>query len=122
MSVVSPAVSWWASDRVSMGLRYAHTTGAIDHAPRNVHGNTVHALGAFRIQSRFWLTAGYARGIDDFETVTLNEIGNFEANTVLGGFRFELPTLTSVVGSYNYQWRPDEVRVSRFILGLAQRF
>jgi YaiO family outer membrane protein len=122
MAVISPAVSWWASDRLSLGVRWAHTMGRTDDVLDNEHGNTLHARGAYRYRPRFWITAGYARGIEDFETVTADQIGDFQAHTTSGGFRFDLPSLTSVVGGYDYQWRANEVRRSRVTVGLAQRF
>src|SRR5205085_10000265 len=40
MAVLSPAVSWWASDRLSLGLRWAHTMGRTNAVLDNEHGNT----------------------------------------------------------------------------------
>ena len=122
MAVLSPAVTWWATDRVSIGLRYAHEISLSNAMTSNVHGNTLHARGAYRLRPRIWLTGGYTAGIDDFETVSIDQIGNFRAHSVSGGVRWDLPSLTSVVGGYDYQWQPNEIRRSRFSLGLAQRF
>jgi YaiO family outer membrane protein len=122
MAVLSPAVSWWASDRLSLGLRWAHTMGRTNEVLNNEHGNTVHARAAYRVKPRLWITGGFARGIEDFETASIDQIGNFEANTIGGGFRFDLPSLTSIVGGYDYQWRVNDVRRGRFTIGLAQRF
>jgi len=122
MAVLSPAVTWWASDRLSIGLRYAHSISRADELLSNEHGNTLHARGAYRYRSRLWLIGGYAAGVEDFDTVSIDQIGNFRAHSASGGVRWDLPSLTSVSGTYDYQWRSDRVRRSRFLLSLAQRF
>lgn len=122
MAVLSPAVTWWATEGVSIGLRYAHEISQISPMTSNVHGNTLQARGAYRLRPRIWLTGGYTAGIDDFETVSMDQIGNVRAHSASGGVRWDLPSLTSVVGGYDYQWQPNDVQRSRLSIGLAQRF
>jgi tetratricopeptide (TPR) repeat protein len=122
MAVLSPSVTWWAADRLSIGLRYAHSITRTDLVLSNEHGSSLHARAAYRFRPRIWLTGGYAAGVEDFETVSVDQIGNFRANSAAGGFRFDLPSLTSVIGGYDYQWRSDQVRRGRFTVSLAQRF
>jgi YaiO family outer membrane protein len=122
MAVLSPAVTWWAADEVSVGVRYAHAITRTNRTDTNEHGDTLHARAAYRVRPRVWLTGGYTAGVDDFETVSIDQIGNFRAHSVSGGVRLDLPSLTSFVGGYDYQWQPDAVRRSRFSIGLAQRF
>jgi len=122
MAVISPAVTWWAADRLSIGLRYAHSISRSNLLLTNEHGDTLHARGAYRYRPRIWLTAGYTAGVEDFETVSIDQIGDYRAQSVSGGVRLDLRSLTSVVGGYDYQWQPNDVRRSRFSVGLAQRF
>jgi YaiO family outer membrane protein len=122
MAVVSPAVSWWASDRLSIGLRYAHSITQSNQLLDTEHGHTLHARGAYRYRPRLWLLGGYASGVDDFDTVSIDEIGNFRAQAVSGGVRWDLPSLTSLTGTYDYQWRSNDVGRSRLLVGLAHRF
>ncbi len=122
MSVLSPAVTWWASDRLSIGLRYSHSISKTNEFLSNQHGNSLHARGAYRVRPRIWLTGGYAAGVEDFDTVSIDQLGNFKANSLSGGVRWDLPSLTSVVGGYDYQWQSDAIRRGRVSLGLAQRF
>lgn len=122
MAVISPAVTWWATDRLSIGVRYAHSISRSNLLLTNEHGNTLHARGAYRLRPRIWLTGGYTAGVEDFETISIDQIGNYRAQSISGGVRLDLPSLTSVVGGYDHQWQPNDVRRSRFSIGLAQRF
>jgi YaiO family outer membrane protein len=122
MAVVSPAVTWWASDRLSVGLRYAHSITKSNQLFDTEHGNTLHARGAYRYRPRLWLLGGYAAGVEDFDTVSIDEIGRFRAHAVSGGVRWDLPSLTSLTGTYDYQWRSNDVGRSRLLVGLAHRF
>ncbi len=122
MAVLSPAVTWWATDRLSIGLRYAHAISQSNVVISNVHGNTLHARGAYRFRPRLWFTGGYTAGIDDFETVSIDQIGNYRAHSVSGGVRLDLASLTSIVGGYDRQWQPNQVQRNRFSIGLGQRF
>jgi YaiO family outer membrane protein len=122
MTVISPAVTWWAMDRLSLGLRYAHSISKSNQLLSNQHGNSLHVKAAYRYRPRIWITGGYTAGVEDFDTVSIDQIGDFKANGLSGGFRLDLHSLTSVVGGYDYQWRPDDVRRGRFSLSLAQRF
>ena len=122
MAVMSPSVTWWAADRLSIGLRYAHSISRSNPLLTNEHGDTLHARGAYRYRPRIWLTGGYTAGVEDFETISIDQIGDYRAQSVSGGVRLDLRSLTSVVGGYDYQWQPNDVRRSRFSIGLAQRF
>ncbi len=122
MAVLSPAVTWWASDRLSIGLRYAHSISKTNVLLSNEHGNSLHARAAYRFRPRIWLTGGYAAGVEDFETVSIDQVGDFHAHTFSGGVRWDLPSLTSVVGGYDYQRQADAIRRSRISISLAQRF
>ena len=44
------------------------------------------------------------------------------ADTVNVGVQFLLPSLTSIVGGYDYQWREGGVRMGRINVGLVQAF
>src|SRR5687767_6114760 len=78
--------------------------------------------GARRVVPRVWLNAGYAYGSENFETLSPDRVGDFRAHTVSGGIRFDLPSLTSIHGGYEQQWRPNSVRMGRFSVSLQQGF
>jgi hypothetical protein len=60
---------------------------------------------AVRVFPRLSLQAGYASGVDDFDRFSIDRIGDFRANTYSGGVRVYLPTMTAIVGQYEYQTR-----------------
>ena len=126
-TVISPAIQWTpAASRVAVGLRYALSISESRPAsdPLTTDVATSHSLqlqGAYRLRRRVWVQGGYAAGIEDFENYSIDRIGDFRANTLSGGFRIDLPTLTGVVGNYERQWRTG-ADMNRFSLSLQQRF
>lgn len=122
VTVVSPAVAWQASDRLSLGVRYALSVTETSTLLSRENGHSGHVRGAYRLYPRLWVTAGYAGGVEDFENFSIDRIGDFRANTVSGGVRYELPSLTSLVGMYERQSQRGGIDVSRVTVSLAQRF
>ena len=122
LSAVSPEVTWWASDRASVGLRYTLAVTDYDVSDDRVAGHSGALSAGYRAHPRLWVNLGYSRGIDDFDTPSPDRIGRFNADTVTGGIRLDLPTLTSVVGTYQYQWRSRDETMSRVTVSLRQSF
>jgi len=60
--------------------------------------------------------------VESFDTFSTDRLGEFRANTVSGGLRIDLPTLTSILGVYEFQWREQDVNMSRITISFAQRF
>jgi Flp pilus assembly protein TadD len=126
-TVISPAVQWTpAASRMALALRYALSLSEARPASNlsttaTSIGHSLHLQGAYRFRPRVWLQAGYAAGVEDFENFSSDRLGDFRANTLSGGVRIDLPTLTAIVGNYERQWRtgPD---MNRFSLSLQQRF
>jgi hypothetical protein len=121
-TVFSPAVSWPVSERLIVGLRYAVSRTETNPFLESQTGHSAHARADYRMLRRTWLLAGYAAGVEDFENFSVDRIGDFRANTASGGIRVDLPTLTSVIGTYEHQWREGDVDMGRLTLGLQLRF
>lgn len=123
VSVVSPAVTWWTTDRLCLGLRYSMAvTDFGSELLGTVQSHSATLQGAYRVHPRVWAMAGYSRGVESFDNFSVDRIGEFDADTALGGVRFDLPTLTSVIGAYEHQWRGGGIEMGRFTLSFAQRF
>ena len=123
VTTVSPALTWRAADHVSLTLRYA--LSLTDRAGKNTavtKGHSADLRGTYRVHPRVIILAGYAYGVDDFDTLSVDRIGAFSAHTALIGARAEFSSLTSVAGSFERQSRPAGVTLQRFTLTLAQRF
>lgn len=119
---LSPAVAFPISDRTSLALRYAlawtetSTSGAVEI------GHTAQLRAAYRLFRRLSLQAGYAAGVEDFETFSIDRIGDFRANTLSGGVRLDFATLTTVVAGYDRQWRRGGIQMGRVNVAIQQRF
>ena len=64
----------------------------------------------------------YAYGIESFEDLTADRIGNLGANTVAATVQFRLPSLTTVATTWEHQWRSNDSRLDRLTVLLVQGF
>ena len=122
VSVISPGVTWWPTDRTWVAARYYLSLTDFSALTRVQKDHSVGFRAAYQVARRVWLNAGYARGTENFDTLSPDRIGAFRANTASGGVRLDLPSLTSVQGLYEHQWRPRDVEMRRFTVSLLQRF
>ena len=76
----------------------------------------------FRAWRRVDLTVTYAYGIESFEDLTADRIGNLGANTVAATLQFRLPSLTSVATTWERQWRSNDTRLDRLTVLMVQWF
>lgn len=80
-------------------------------------------LGASGHPGRDWtIGAEYTRGPDQLEMLTIDQTGAFETNTYSGFVERLLTPMLSIQGRYDYQDRPDDVRVHRGTFRLVHRF
>lgn len=122
VTTLSPAITFWPSDRLSLGFRYALSVTDTPMFITTSVGNTAQVNGSYQLFPRMWVNLGYARGIEDFEHFSVDQIGAFNANTGSVGLRVDLPWLTSLVGAYERQQRQDDTTMNRVTVGFAQRF
>ena len=122
LSTVSPEMTWWTSDRASIGLRYTLSMTSLDGTDDLTLSSSGALSTAYRVNPRTWLNLGYAIGIEDFDALSVDRIGRFSAHTVTGGLRIDLRTLTTLLGTYQYQWRSDEETLNRVVVALRQSF
>ena len=121
-TIVAPAVTWTASERLWFGLRYAMSWTETSTISAAELGQSAHLRAGYRLYRRVWVQTGYAAGVEDFENFSIDRIGDFRANTVSGGVRLDLPTLTSLITTYERQWRQRNIALGRVTLSLQQRF
>jgi YaiO family outer membrane protein len=121
VTMFSPGVTIALNPRWTLGGRYAFTT--TDTATStDVEGHTIDLRAGHEMTPRIWLRGGYIRGVENFDQFSVDHINDFRANTAHGAIEFLLPSLTSVVGSYDYQWRDGGVRMGRLNVSLVQAF
>jgi len=121
VTMLSPAVTVAVASRWTFGLRYALTTSDTATAS-GIKGHTLDLRAAHEIAPRVWARGGYVRGVENFETFSIDRIGDFRANTANAAVQILLPSLTSIIGSYDYQWRQNGVRMGRINVALVQAF
>ena len=121
-TVVSPGVEWIPEGPLSVALHLAASWTDRPTGASLEKGYSAHLRGAYRVFSRLSIQAGYAAGVEDFENFSIDRIGTFRANTVSGGLRLDLPTLTAVVAGYEHQWRRRDRDMARVTVSLLQSF
>jgi len=119
---IAPAVAFPMSDRISLALRYALSWTETSTTTGVEIGHTVQLRGAYRLFRRWSLQAGYAAGVEELETFSIDRIGDFRANTVSGGVRLDLASLTTVIAGYDRQWRRGDLDMGRVNVAIQQRF
>jgi YaiO family outer membrane protein len=120
--VMSPGLSISATERLAVGARYYLAFTAFQNALRTARSHSAALRVSYQLWPRLWVNGGYARGIENFETVTLDRIGEFRADTGSAGVRLDLPSLTSAYAVYDQQRRPGGATMHRVTLSLVQRF
>jgi len=119
--MISPGVTLAPSPRWTVGLRYALTS--TDFATvTGVQNQTFDVRVAREVAPRIWATGGFIRGVENFDNFSIDEAGEFHAKTVSGSVQILLPSLTSILGRYDYQWRQDSARMGRATISLVQAF
>jgi len=121
-TVVTPAVSFLATDRLAISLRYALSVSETNALVGNEYGQTAHIGGEYQLRRRIWLAGRYAAGVDDFDNFSRDRIGDFRANSVAGGMRFDLPGLLTVVWMAERQWRENDLDMTRLSVSFGQSF
>jgi YaiO family outer membrane protein len=122
VSVLSPGVTWWPNDRLNLGIQ-VHLAFTEIGGSTSIEESTSGLVNAgYRIYPRVWLNAGYARGVESFDTFSTDRLGEFQAHTISGGLRVDLASFRSILGVYEFQWREHDANMSRVTISLSQRF
>jgi YaiO family outer membrane protein len=119
--MLSPGVTLAPTPQWTVGLRYALTS--TDFATvTDIKSHTFDLRIARELTPRIWARGGYVRGVENFDNFSVDRAGEFRANTATAALQILLPSLTSILGSYDYQWRADDVRMGRASIALVQAF
>jgi len=117
-----PILTVRVNDDFLIVARYAHSSSEFDSSGSWV-ANDSGSIGAhLRLLPQAWVGVAWARGVESFDTLSIDRLGDFNANTVRGDVRFDFQSLTTIAGAYEYQWREGDLRMMRVTFGLVQRF
>jgi len=120
--VLTPGVTITINDRALVTARYYRSETDLRDVSSST-GNSGFGIRAYgRAAQRVWLHAGYLRGFEGLDSITVERLFQFDANTVSAGARVDPTPMTSIGGTYEYQRRSDGTHVSTLLLTLIQRF
>lgn len=122
MWAVGPAFRVNVRDDVVLSASYMRTISDFANFTDAVGNNSGDVRVGFRIRPRLWLEAGYARGIENFDRVTMDRLGRFRADTIAGTTRLDLHSLTSIAATYEYQRIEGGIKMGRLTGRFIQSF
>lgn len=117
----SPGLMVALGDGAAVTLRYYRSHSEFDNG-FDEGSSGVHLGGRARAGRRLWVNAAYVRGFEALPLITVERDLQFEANSVLAGFRFDATPFTAIGGTYSHQWRAADARVQTLRINLIQRF
>ena len=122
VTAASPLLAWDTGERWRLATRYTYSWSSFDTTGESSGDHSVLLRETFRAWRRVDMTVTYAYGIESFEDLTADRIGNLGANTIAATLQFRLPSLTSVATTWEHQWRPNDSRLDRLTVLIAQGF
>ena len=122
VAAVSPILAWDTGERWRLGARYTYSRSSFRATGESSGDHSVVLRETFRAWRRVDMSVTYAYGIESFEDLTADRIGNLGANTVAATLQFRLPSLTTVAATWERQWRSNDTRLDRLTVVMVQRF
>jgi tetratricopeptide (TPR) repeat protein len=120
VTAASPLLAWDTGDRWRLAARYTYSWSSFHTTGESSGDHSVLLRETFRAWRRVDITATYAYGIESFEDLTADRIGNLGANTVAATLQFRLRSLTTVATTFERQWRSNDTRLDRLTVLMAQ--
>jgi YaiO family outer membrane protein len=122
VTAASPLLAWDTGERWRLATRYTYSWSSFRTTGESSGDHSVLLRETFRAWRRVDVTATYAYGIESFEDLTADRIGNLGANTVAATLQFRLPSLTTVAATWERQWRSNDTRIDRLTVLIMQGF
>jgi hypothetical protein len=110
------------TDDVALAVRYYYSRSAFRASglTRGDHSGAV--MGRWQAAPRLSLSSAYARGYESFDILSVDRLGRFRADTIAGGARFDLRSLTSLAVGVEHQWRTGDRQLTRISFDVVQSF
>jgi YaiO family outer membrane protein len=122
VTAASPILAWDTGERWRLAARYTYSWSSFHTTGESSGDHSVLLRETFRGWRRVDMTATYAYGIESFEDLTADRIGNLGANTIAATLQLRLPSLTSVATTWEHQWRSNDTRLDRLTVSIVQGF
>jgi YaiO family outer membrane protein len=120
--VVAPSISIDVTDNVALAARYYRSQAEFLGSGQRAGNDSGAIMGRWQASRRLSLSAAYARGNESFDILSVDRLGRFRADTVAGGVRVDLRSLTSLGVGVEHQWRSGNRQLTRVTLDLVQHF
>ncbi len=120
--IVAPSISVDLNDNVTLALRYYRSESEFVPAGQRAGNDSGAIMGRWQAARRLSLSAAYARGNESFDILSVDRLGRFRADTVAGGVRIDLSSLTSLGLGVEHQWRTGDRQLTRITLDIVQHF
>ena len=103
-------------------MRYYRSESEFLPSGQTAGNNSFALMGRWQSSRRVGVSAAYARGNESFDILSLDRLGSFRGDTVAGGLRFDLRSLTSFAVGVEHQWRTGQRQLTRITVDLVQHF
>jgi YaiO family outer membrane protein len=120
--IVAPSIAVDVTDNVAVSMRYYRSESEFLPSGQRAANNSYAVSGRWQAMRRFGVSGAYARGNESFDILSVDRLGRFRADTLAGGFRVDLPSLTSVAVGVEHQWRSGDRQITRVTVDLVQHF
>ncbi len=120
--VVAPSISVDLNDDVAVAARYYRSESEFLPLGRRASNDSGAIMGRWQARRRLSLSAAYAHGNESFDILSVDRLGRFRADTLAGGVRIDLPSLTSLGIGVEHQWRTGDRQLTRVTVDIVQHF
>ena len=120
VSAGSALFAWHPNDLWRLEARYTYSLTSFKATGQSSGDNSVLLREIWQAWRRAALQGSYAQGIESFEDLTSDRLGALSATTVAGGLRVDLPSLTRITATWEYQWRSNDTRINRITVSMVQ--
>lgn len=112
--------AWNPNDRWRLDGRYTLSRSSFDGTSESNIDQSIVIRNTWQAGRRVALLGTYAYGIESFRDLTVNRLRSLGANTVAGGLRVDVPSLTRINVTWEHQWRSNDTSIDRVTVGFVQ--
>ena len=118
----SGGAAWSLNERTALTFRYYRSQTDFSDVVANAGNNAFAMQAVRRAARRVWISAGYARGNESFETVTADRLRQRGADTLTAGTTWRFTATSSIQAGIERQRRDDRSRLTTATLTVVRRF
>jgi YaiO family outer membrane protein len=120
--VVASPVFAWDTDRWRFDTRYSFSRSHFSGTGETSGDHSIMFRETWRGWRRAALNATFARGVESFEDLTVDQVRGQGTTTMAAGVRFTLPSVTAITTTWEHQWRSNVSAFDRLTVAFVQSF